>query len=207
MDYKTYIWNTLLADIQNEYGVAGLMGNLYAESGLIPYRLQGDFTSGYTTSLDYTRKVDSGQISEYDFVHNGPNGGGYGLAQWTYPPRKQALYDMMKNNSYSSIGSIELAVNYLLYELKTSYTGVYNTLKTATSIRIASNKVLHDFENPADQSTNVEITRMGYGLDIYQEMTGTSGGGDTPGGGGSTSSKRKKFKFILFNKRRNINHG
>ena len=203
MDYKTYIWNTLLADIQNEYGVAGLMGNLQAESGLIPYRLQGDFSDGYSTSLEYTSKVDTGEISENDFVNNGPGGGGYGLAQWTYPPRKQALYDMKRNNGYSSIGSVELAVAYLLYELKTSYTGVYNTLKTASSIRVASDKVLHDFENPADQSLAVEVKRESLGIAIYQELTGTNPGGSTSG----KTSKKKKFKFILFNKRRNINHG
>ena len=208
MDYKTYIWNTLLADIQNEYGVAALMGNLQAESGLCPYRLQGDFSSGYTTSLEYTSKVDSGEISEYDFVHNGPNGGGYGLAQWTFYTRKQALYDWKRNNGYSSIGSVELAVDYLLYELKTTYTGVYNTLTTATSIRTASDKVLHDFENPADQSVDVEILRGDLGSSIYNEMKGTSGGGgSTPGGSGSGTSKRKKFNFILFNKRRNIYYG
>lgn len=203
MDYKKYIWDTLLADIKNEYGVAGLMGNLQAESGLCPYRLQGDFSNGYATSLEYTSKVDTGEISESDFVNNGPGGGGYGLAQWTYPPRKQALYDMKINNSYSSIGSVELAVAYLLYELKTSYTGVYNTLKTASSIRVASDKVLHDFENPADQSLAVEVKRETLGKAIYQELTGTSPGGSTSG----KTSKKKKFKFILFNKRRNINHG
>lgn len=202
---KQTIWNLLLADIGNEYGVAGLMGNLQAESGLIPYRVQGDFSSGYSESISYTEKVDSGEISEYDFVHNGPNGGGYGLAQWTFYTRKQGLYDMYKSG-YSSIGDVNLACAYLLYELKNDYSGVYNTLKSATSIRQASDKVLHDFESPADQSAEVEVLRAQMGTNIYEELTGTSGG-DTGGDSGGIIKKRKGYNFILFNKRRKLRNG
>ena len=34
------IWNFLIEEIKNEYGVAGLMGNLQAEAGLNPKNLQ-----------------------------------------------------------------------------------------------------------------------------------------------------------------------
>ena len=37
------IWNYLYNDIKNDYGVAGLMGNLFAESSLISYNLQNSF--------------------------------------------------------------------------------------------------------------------------------------------------------------------
>ena len=170
-DHKSTIWFYLLNKIGNEYGVAGLMGNLQAESGLHPDRVQGDIPySNY--SVEYTAKVDSGVISEYDFVHNGPNGGGYGLAQWTFYTRKQALYDLKISGGYSSIGSIGLALDYLWIELQNSFAGVLAVLKTASSIREASDKVLHDFENPANQSQAVEETRAAMGTAIYEEMTG-----------------------------------
>ena len=193
---KQTIWNLLLADIKNEIGVAALMGNLQAESGLIPYRVQGDFSEGYVNSITYTNGVNSGEISEYDFVNNGPGGGGYGLAQWTFSSRKQALYDMYKTG-YPSIGDVNLACDYLLYELKTSYTSVYWTLVNAISIKQASDKVLHDFERPADQSAEVEVLRAQLGIAIYEEMTGSSP--ITP----SEKKKKRKFNFILFNRRRN----
>lgn len=179
------IWNYLKNKIGNEYGVAGLMGNLYAESGLYPDRVQGDIPySSY--SQDYTAKVDNGTISEYDFVYNGPNGGGYGLAQWTYYTRKQALYDMYKTGGYSSIGSISLALDYLWQELEADFPGVVDVLKNASSIREASDKVLHDFENPADQSVSVEAAREDFGryyFNLYATGGGGSiGGGDSPGG-------------------------
>lgn len=171
-EYGQQIWDKLMLEIGNEYGVAGLMGNLVAESGLIPYRLQSDFTDGYSTSVEYTNNVDSGIISEYDFVHNGPNGGGYGLAQWTYYTRKQALYDM-KQSMNVSIGSVELAITYLIQELNTSYPSVMTSLKNATSIRQASDTVLHDFESPHDQSESVEQSRSNLGESVYTEYSST----------------------------------
>lgn len=187
-EYGQEIWDGLMADIGNEYGVAGLMGNLVAESGLIPYRVQGDFSAGYTYSQEYTADVDSGAISEYDFVNNGPNGGGYGLAQWTFYTRKQALYNMMQSMGVS-IGSVDLAIEYLLYELKSGFSGVYEALKTATDIRTVSDIVLHDFEAPADQSEAVEIQRAELGATVYETYAGTYDG--------SIGRKRKKMPIWM----------
>ena len=172
MNTKRDIWNGLMLEINNEIGVAGLMGNLQAESGLIPYRVQGDFTQGYSFSKTYTAQVDSGSISENDFVNNGPNGGGYGLAQWTYYTRKQNLYNRKKQKGVS-IGDLDLAIEFLLYELNTDYVGVMNVLKSASTIREASDKVLFDFERPADQSEEVQLQRERLGTVIYEELTGT----------------------------------
>lgn len=195
MSYAQYIWDYFKAKIGNEYGVAGLMGNLDAESGLHPDRVQGDIPySSY--SVNYTAQVDSGAISEYDFVHNGPGGGGYGLAQWTYWSRKQALYNMYESGGYSSIGSIELACDYLWKELQNDFPGVLSVLKSATSVRQASDKVLHDFESPADQSTAVEETRASMGQVYYDRFADGSGGSDDPIGPGIIP-KRKKMSLIL----------
>lgn len=180
--YEQKIWNYLKNKIGNEYGVAGLMGNLYAESGLHPDIVQGDIPySNY--SKNYTAQVDSGAISKTDFVHNGPNGGGYGLAQWTFYTRKQGLYEKWKNGKYSSIGSIDLALDFLWVELTASYSGVLQVLKNAASVKQASDKVLHDFERPADQSTAVEQNRASLGQAYYNQFAGT--GGSVPEGGGT----------------------
>lgn len=193
------IWDKLKADIKNEIGVAAMMGNLRAESGLYPYRLQGDFSSGYTTSIDYTTKVNSGIISENDFVYNGPNGGGYGLAQWTFWSRKKKLYDRWKNNAmYDSIGSVDLACDFLLWELKNSYSGVYKALVNATSIRTASDIVLHNFENPADQSESVEILRTQLGTEVYNAFSGSEPiEPDTPDTPDTPSKKKNSMSLLM----------
>lgn len=190
--HASYIWNYFLDRIDNEYGVAALMGNLYAESGLHPDIVQGDVPySDY--SKEYTAKVDDGTISEDDFVNNAPNGGGYGLAQWTHYSRKQALYDMYKSGGYSSIGGIDLACDYLWYELQTSYPTVLTTLINATSIRQGSDAVLHDFERPSDQSTSVEVKRAEYGQYYYNLFATGSGGSGSGSSGGSDNTVNNDY--------------
>lgn len=192
-EYGQIIWDRLMLEINNKYGVAGLMGNLLAESGLLPYRLQGDFSSDYSVSLAYTQNVDNGIITEYDFVNNGLNGGGYGLAQWTFYTRKQALYNM-KQSMNVSIGSIDLALNYLLYELNNTYPTVLTTLKNSLTFREASDVVLHDFENPADQSQSVEEYRESLSNSIYTEYAGSTP--PTQGGGYTAPHTMKIFDYI-----------
>lgn len=167
--YSDYIWSELYNFIGNEYGTAGLMGNLQAESGMIPYRLQGDFTTGYSKSINYTNNVDSGLYTESEFVNDSK---GYGLAQWTYYSRKQALYDMYEAGGYSSIGDVGLACAYLISELNSSYAGVLAVLRSATTVKQASDIVLHQFENPAEQGPDVENYRESLGLAIYAEYAG-----------------------------------
>lgn len=202
MSYKSTIWSYFLSKIGNAYGVAALMGNLQAESNLNPKNLQNSYETslGYTDD-SYTAAVDSGAYTKSQFVNDQA---GYGLAQWTYSSRKQALYEMWKSGGYSSIGSIELACNYLWYELENSYSGVLNVLKSATSIRQASDKVLHDFENPADQSTSVEEYRCSLGETIYSEMSGTEPSDPSTPVTPSTTKKRKGFNFVLFNRQRRM---
>lgn len=175
------IWDYFMAKLDNEYGVAGLMGNLEAESGLHPDRVQGDVPySSY--SQEYTAQVDSGAISQYDFIYNGPGGGGYGLAQWTYSTRKRGLYELWKSGGYSSIGSLELAMDYLWQELTTDFPRVVSVLKSATAVKGASNIVLHEFENPADQSATVEDKRASMSqvwYDKYHLSSPTTGNDNT----------------------------
>ena len=201
--YARTIWNKLQSVIKNEYGTAGLMGNLQAESGLYPDRVQGDIPySDY--SVMYTSDVDNGIISEYEFVHNGPNGGGYGLAQWTYYTRKQALYDRWKEDGYSSIGSVDLACAHLIHELVVDFPGVMSVLQNATSIAEASNKVLHDFEAPADQSESVENQRAAMGINVYNAFaSGTDDPDpddpDEPDNPTTPTKKHKQLsKLLLF---------
>lgn len=182
------IWNFLVAKLGNEYGAAGMMGNLYWESGLIPYRKEGDFTTGYTLSLEYTAGVNNGTISENTFVNDAV---GYGLAQWTYYTRKQALYDWKQQRGVS-IGDLGLALDYLWWELNnlTEFRIVLTTLQSAQSIREASDIVLTRFENPADQSEAVKQQRANTATDIYNTYHGSSGGEITP----LPKSKRKYLK-------------
>ena len=184
-EYEKPIWDALMAEIGNEYGVAGLMGNLNAESNLFPGRVQGDFSAGYSQSVQYTQQLNAGQISESDFVYHGPGGGGYGLAQWTLASRKENLLNTARKRGVS-VSDEAMQVDFAIWELQTDYSGVMNVLRNATSVRQASDVVLHQFENPEVQTEAVEIQRAGMGQRLYDEYAG-SPPGPTPGGGGTAA--------------------
>lgn len=81
------IWDFLYEQIKNPFGVAGLMGNLYAESALNPKNLQNTYEKSLGMTDDsYTSGVDNGSYT--NFVRDAA---GYGLAQWTYWSRKKSF--------------------------------------------------------------------------------------------------------------------
>ena len=177
--YSKAVWDNLMTYINNPIGVAALMGNLFAESGIVPYRCEKDnnSTNKFLASKNYTKDVDSGVVSENAFVNGGLYEGkpGYGLAQWSYYSRKQALYNMWKNGNYDSIGNIDLALAYLKSELEThGYNDTLTVLQNATDIRAASNHVLFYFENPTLQGQEVQDKRYAYSQDIYDTFNGSA---------------------------------
>lgn len=160
-DRPKYIWNFLYGRIQNPYGVAGLMGNLKAESNLNPKNMQNSYEKKLGFNDDtYTKAVDNGTYKNFctDKV-------GYGLAQWTSDGRKKGLYDSRNGRS---IGDLDVQLEFLWKELSTSYRGVLNGLLVADSVREASDLVLKKFERPKDQSAAVQVKRASYGESFYK---------------------------------------
>lgn len=174
---KEKIWNYLIDKGISKEGVAGLMGNFQAESGNRFNNLE-DQVNTYLDISDeeYTKRVDNNTYSRNDFLH--PKGGnkvyGYGLAQWTSVGRKAGLYDKAKSGN-TSIADPQTQMDWLWHELSTGYKGVLNTVKNATSIQTASDKVLYDFEAPANASSYTSL-RASYGQQIYNELAGKGSG-------------------------------
>ena len=160
------IWDFFTKKGLNAYAVAGLMGNLFAESGLNPCNLQNTYNNKLGMGdEEYTKAVDAGSYG--NFVNDSA---GYGLAQWTFYTRKQALFDYAKAAGVS-IGNLAMQLAFLWEELQ-GYKSVMDTLKNATSVRAASDAVLTGYEKPADQSENVKKQRAGYGDGYYRKYAG-----------------------------------
>lgn len=176
-DYAANIWWYLKQMGMTDAGAAGLMGNLYAESSLMPNNAE-QAVNNYTGMSDdqYTAAVDNGTISKDTFLH--PKGGksqyGYGLAQWTSPGRKEGLYKLVKNKNVS-IADLGAQLEWLGTELSDSYGGVLNTLRSTNSLADASNVVLTKFERPADQGASVKAKRQSYGTKYFNQYKGTTG--------------------------------
>lgn len=194
------IWNYFKGKGLTSYGIAGLMGNLEAESGLDPTNLQNSSNSrsGMSDS-EFTSAVDSGKISKSEFIASSKFSGassreyGYGLAQWTSKTRKQGLYELVKSRNVS-IGDLATQLDWLYQELSSGYSDVLSTLKSATSLQQASNKVLIKFESPTDQSSSVQATRQQMGQKYYDKYAKNSG----DNGPESRTTKKVKAKFTAY---------
>ena len=162
--YAQWLYQYLLADIGNDYGVAGLMGNLYAESGICPFRQQGMNYANSWTLTETFRQNNKNYFVYYD------GNTGYSLAQWTTYSRRSNYWDYIGGASY--VGDNTKSAEFLLYELQTGYSSVYNSLVNATSIRGASDTVLVNYEAPQDQSQAVKDLRAYYSSEVYNDFSG-----------------------------------
>lgn len=168
-DEDKTIWDFLLGKLGNPCGVAGLMGNLCAESGLKANNLQNTGNNDLGMSDDeFTDMMDSGAYSS--FVDDGY---GYGLAQWTFHTRKQALLAFSLQEG-TSIGDLAMQLSFLWKELSEEYTSVLSVLKNASTIREASDIVLTKFERPANQGEAVQKQRAAFGQTYYDKFAGAA---------------------------------
>ena len=166
MSNSKTIYDFLLSKIGNEIGVCALMGNLYVESKLDPGLLEGTKARSMNiTSEEYRDRVDHGEISIDQFAHDGA---GYGLAQWTYWSRKEALYKFAKQCG-TSISNLEMQLEYLWKELQ-GYKPVITALKEASNLRVASDIVCLKYEKPKATSEKYLQNRANYGQKYLDEF-------------------------------------
>ena len=178
------IWSYLYGKIPNSYGVAALMGNLFAESGLNSKNLQNSYASSLGMTDDsYTAAVDSGQYT--NFVNDSA---GYGLAQWTSSNRKQNLLNFARSSG-RSIGSMQMQLDFLYDELSSSYPSVLRALNNATSVKSASDVVLTQYERPANQSSAVKSKRASYGQQYYNRYASSSNSSSSSSSSSSSASR------------------
>lgn len=160
------IWNYLLEITGNAYAAAGLMGNLYAESGLVPTNLQDacEASLGYKDGT-YTEAVDSGTYSDF-----ATDWAGYGLAQWTWQERKENLLAFAQDAGMS-VGSLDLQLRFVAWELEER--GLLSELQAVRSVREASDLVLFRYEAPLDTSAKTQTVRCCLSMTFYNRFAGT----------------------------------
>ena len=144
------VWFALKDMGYSDEAAAGAMGNFYCESGFRANNLEDSYEKklGYTDE-SYTEAVDNGSYSLQKFIsdHDTPNcGAGYGLAQWTFYSRKEALYNFAKYMG-TSIGDEDMQLEYLLNTIKdTQNTKNHNTWKDSTTPEDAATNFCRYYE-------------------------------------------------------------
>ena len=166
-DNAEKIWNFFLDERFSIYGIAALMGNLFAESGLDPKNLQNSCEKRLNyTDAEYTAAVDNGTYKNFTY-----DGAGYGLPQFTFPSRKEAFYKYAKAAG-KSIGDLETQLLFMVEEMKKDFKSVYSALKTASDVKTTSDLVLKKYEAPKDQSDAVKRKRAEYGQEYFNRFSG-----------------------------------
>ena len=163
------------------------------ESGLKPNNVQNSYESSLgMTDEEYTIAVDNGTYTNF-----AKDGAGYGLAQWTYHTRKQALLDLARRMG-RSIADEEVQTTHMMNELSQSYKDVYAGLKSATNVKGASDLFMTKYESPADQSAAAKAKRASYAQAYYDQYANTGGYG---GFGDDTSTVSTGVKNTIYQNR------
>jgi hypothetical protein len=157
------VWDYWYQKTGNPYGVAGLMGNISAESRFNPINLQGTYEKNGWNDETYTAAVDNGTYQE--FVNDSA---GYGLVQWTYWKYKANLLEYARKRNVS-VGDIYMQLDFLNTQFEGSHAHVGKALREAKSIQYASNVVLLQFECPADTGEGMQRVRASLGKKWYDD--------------------------------------
>lgn len=161
MTNEQIIWQFLYNKFKNVYGVAAMMGNLFAESSLNPVSANGIYSKGLT-NVEYTRRVDEGEKDDF-----ATDGIAYGLVQWCYKTRKQGLLDLARAQG-KSIGDLNLQLDYMWKELQ-KYKTVLKAIYNATNVREVSDIIMLKYEKPSNTNEYMRIRRANYGEKYLQK--------------------------------------
>ena len=182
------IWDFFKSEGFSDAGTAGIMGNLLAESGFEPTNLENgaNINSGLSDA-EFTKQVNNGTITREEFISSEEIGiykytdstgtyytYGYGLAQWTFYTRKAALYDFWKEYGCSSIGNLDMQLNFMMKEMS-AY--LKNEMTNADDVTEATVTFHNIYEGSADNAERIQ-GRVNNALNIYERYA--SGGTVTP---------------------------
>lgn len=148
MSYHQTIYNLLRGYGFSEAGALGMLGNWECESGCEPYRVQGDYQASRAISKAYVAAIEGGLSDRERFATDQK---GFGLAQWTYPQRKQNLWDAWKASG-RHIDSVEFQVEFAITELLNEYSGLLQFLKRTDTIDAlwgCVDRICREYERPA----------------------------------------------------------
>ena len=166
-------WNYLMTEVfdNDEYCVAGFMGNLYAESHCLSVCVQPSHFDD-AVARQYVADVNSGTKSRYVFANDGK---GFGLPQWTYYTRKEDLYDFLQNTQpVFDIGSLDGQLSYIKYEFQNSFASLKTSMQNVQGtdqekVYKCADLVLENYEKPEVFNYT---TRRDYALEIYNHYSG-----------------------------------
>jgi hypothetical protein len=149
-DEKEKAFNFFITKGLSPIQSAAILGNFMQESGVLPTRVQG---GGESNIVPLDGKT------------------GYGLAQWTYLARQQALVDYAKQTNLP-VYTLELQLNFTWHESTSD--GTMSNFKTINKIEAATEYWMSNYEKPAAATANLP-GRIKFANDFLALYSGTGG--------------------------------
>ncbi len=161
---KQTIWNYLKTHTSlSDEAIAGIMGNMEAESNCEACRVQGDFTSDRRVSKQYAQQVNSGMLPNWHTDEKG-----WGLCQWTFFSRKANLRSTCQSYGVG-IEDESAQLAFMLAEMQMEFGNMWNRLLATHDIAEAAGLMCREYERPAV----LNITdRTRFGQQIYNQFHG-----------------------------------
>jgi hypothetical protein len=148
-------------------GAAGLVGNLWAESAVLPNRIEGSKAASPMLAPDFNgrmREWTAEEVRDRVKDRTGPRLAGVGLAQWTTSDRRRGLFGHTYQGRILGAGimfNMDAQIDYLVGELGSRYSRVDRVLRgSGVTVNDACDEVLYNFEVP--------------GSILYPKVQGTS---------------------------------
>lgn len=137
-------------------GAAGIVGNLQAESGVLPQRVEGSAGDTPMRARDFTDRMRDFSaeaiMNRNPATRTGPRLPGIGLAQWTSAGRRSGLFTHTFRGTQLGariLFDMDAQVDYLVRELRASFPGVQAVVNNpAVTTNDASDEVVFNFEIP-----------------------------------------------------------
>ena len=164
---ESKIWQALKQIGFTDFASAGIMANIFVESGFKPDNVQNSFEKRLGTDAEYTKKVNERTYTREQFANDSA---GYGLCQWTYHTRKSALYDFCMCRS-TKIDNIVDQLLFMTQECRNS--GLFDRLNKCTSPYDAGVLFMLNFEKPKDQSVTAQKRRGELAVRFYNDNVDT----------------------------------
>lgn len=162
------IWETLKQLGFTDYASAGIMANIFVESGFKPDNVQNSFEKRLGSDTEYTKKVNNREYTREQFAHDSC---GYGLCQWTYHTRKSALYDFCMCRS-TKIDNITDQLLFMTQECRNS--GLFDRLNKCATPYDAGVLFMLNFERPKDQTVTAQKRRGELAIRFYNDNVDSS---------------------------------
>ena len=178
---KQSIYNYLKQGGLSHNGACAMMGNMYCES-----LLKSDNVENRCSMSDeeYTRAVNIGTISEYQFSRDAF---GYGLCQWTYYTRKAELWKRTVEQGLS-IADEKAQCDFCIAELKRDYANLFSYLCGDCDLYKAVQRICVEYERPAYNNFQDRYAKAReYANDLKDDIS-SPGGVPTPTPPQSTES-------------------